>query len=110
MEKIIRIFDLNKPEADPFCLGGSESGIRCALFGRNDNILLTSCVDHSGVRYESTFILDIIKWSFCCFFSNNFVRVPLKLKVLRFPFVVIISYYFCYFFWSHIIAQIMGSA
>merc|ERR1711912_12131 len=35
MEKIIRIYDLNKPEADPFCLTGSESGIRCGLFGQN---------------------------------------------------------------------------
>ena len=55
MEKIIRIFDLNRPEADPFCIHGSESGIRCGLFGMDDTILFTALSNNSGVWYDTWF-------------------------------------------------------
>ena len=51
MEKIIRIYDLNRPEADPFCIHGSESGVRCGLFGMDDTVLFTALSGNSGVWY-----------------------------------------------------------
>ena len=50
MEKIVRIFDLNKPEEDAFCLNGSPSGIRCGLFAMDDTVLFTACASDSGIR------------------------------------------------------------
>lgn len=48
-EKLIRIFDLNKPEASPSSFAGHTSGIRHVLFFRNDTHLV-SCADDKTLR------------------------------------------------------------
>lgn len=48
-EKLIRIFDLNKPEVAPASFSGHTSGIRHVLFFRNDTHLV-SCADDKTLR------------------------------------------------------------
>lgn len=48
-EKLIRIFDLNKPEASPQIFSGHTSGIRHVIFCRNDTHVV-SCGDDKTVR------------------------------------------------------------
>lgn len=48
-EKIVRIFDLNKPEANPTVFSGHTAGVRHALFFRNDTHLV-SCADDKTLR------------------------------------------------------------
>ncbi|XP_043286855.1 serine-threonine kinase receptor-associated protein isoform X2 [Venturia canescens] len=48
-EKLIRIFDLNKPEATPQIFSGHTSGIRHAKFFQ-DNKTLVSCADDKSLR------------------------------------------------------------
>ncbi|KAL1498016.1 hypothetical protein ABEB36_008879 [Hypothenemus hampei] len=48
-EKLIRIFDLNKPESSPEVLSGHTAGIRHVLFFRN-NTHLVSCADDKTLR------------------------------------------------------------
>ncbi|XP_050298432.1 serine-threonine kinase receptor-associated protein [Anthonomus grandis grandis] len=48
-EKLVRIFDLNKPEASPDIFSGHTSGIRHVLFFRNDTHLV-SCADDKTLR------------------------------------------------------------
>lgn len=48
-EKLVRIFDLNKPEASPTVFSGHTSGVRHVLFFRNDTHLV-SCADDKSLR------------------------------------------------------------
>ncbi|XP_044252957.1 serine-threonine kinase receptor-associated protein [Tribolium madens] len=48
-EKLVRIFDLNKPEAKPEEFTGHTSGIRHVIFFRNDTHLV-SCADDKTLR------------------------------------------------------------
>lgn len=48
-EKLVRIFDLNKPEAGPEVFSGHTSGIRHVSFFRNDTHLV-SCADDKTLR------------------------------------------------------------
>ncbi|XP_023017348.1 serine-threonine kinase receptor-associated protein wmd [Leptinotarsa decemlineata] len=48
-EKLVRIFDLNKPEASPEVFSGHTSGIRHVLFFRDDTHLV-SCADDKTLR------------------------------------------------------------
>lgn len=48
-EKLVRIFDLNKPEADPQVYSGHTSGIRHVIFFREDTHLIT-CADDKTIR------------------------------------------------------------
>ncbi|RZB38663.1 serine-threonine kinase receptor-associated protein [Asbolus verrucosus] len=48
-EKLVRIFDLNKPDATPEVFSGHTSGIRHVLFFRNDTHLV-SCADDKTLR------------------------------------------------------------
>lgn len=48
-EKLVRIFDLNKPEASPEIFSGHTAGIRHVLFFRNDTHLV-SCADDKTLR------------------------------------------------------------
>eukprot|EP00232_Nephroselmis_pyriformis_P000529 CAMPEP_0182905022 /NCGR_PEP_ID=MMETSP0034_2-20130328/32586_1 /TAXON_ID=156128 /ORGANISM="Nephroselmis pyriformis, Strain CCMP717" /LENGTH=344 /DNA_ID=CAMNT_0025040323 /DNA_START=122 /DNA_END=1156 /DNA_ORIENTATION=+ len=50
MEKLVRIFDLGKPAAEPLVMEGAmASGIRCAVWHQNDSLLVTSCSDTPGM-------------------------------------------------------------
>ncbi|XP_050500247.1 serine-threonine kinase receptor-associated protein [Diabrotica virgifera virgifera] len=48
-EKLVRIFDLNKPEASPEVFSGHTAGIRHVQFFRNDTHLI-SCADDKTLR------------------------------------------------------------
>ena len=49
-EKLLRIYDLNKPEAEPYTMAGSASQIKTASFIANDELILSSCAEDKGIR------------------------------------------------------------
>lgn len=51
-EKVLRIFDLGRPDASPTEIEGSPGSIRTAVWLHSDQSLLSSCSDAGGVRYE----------------------------------------------------------
>lgn len=48
-EKLVRIFDLNKPDASPEVFSGHTAGIKHAVFFRDDTQLI-SCADDKSLR------------------------------------------------------------
>ena len=50
-EKVLRIFDLGRPDAPPAEIEGSPGSIRTAVWLHSDQSLLSSCSDAGGVRY-----------------------------------------------------------
>lgn len=48
-EKVIRMFDLTKPEAAPACLPAADSTIRCVNYLQNDNTVLCTYADKPGI-------------------------------------------------------------
>ncbi|GAQ83002.1 Serine/threonine kinase receptor-associated protein [Klebsormidium nitens] len=49
-EKLIRIFDLERPDADPVIIGGAPATVRISLFHENDSTILAAFNDNTGVR------------------------------------------------------------
>lgn len=49
MEKIIRVYDLEKPTEAPEQLASQPSGIRCLSFLQHDNLLMCSYTDKNGI-------------------------------------------------------------
>lgn len=49
-EKVLRIFDLHKPEAPPREVDKSPGSIRTVAWLQNDQAILSSCTDLGGVR------------------------------------------------------------
>ena len=49
MEKMLRIFDVEQPDAAPQELPKAESGIRSALFLKGDQLILTAYADAKGI-------------------------------------------------------------
>nr|GME19268.1 serine-threonine kinase receptor-associated protein-like [Ipomoea batatas] len=49
-EKILRIFDLNRPDAPPRQIDGGPGSVRTVAWLHNDQTILSSCSDTSGVR------------------------------------------------------------
>ena len=49
-EKLIRLYDLEKPESAPEVLPVAPDRIRSAAFLQNDQLLLSSYIDKPGVR------------------------------------------------------------
>jgi serine-threonine kinase receptor-associated protein len=50
-EKILRIFDLNRPDAPPREVDNSPGSIRTVAWLHSDQTILSSCADIGGVRY-----------------------------------------------------------
>jgi serine-threonine kinase receptor-associated protein len=50
MEKILRIFDLNRPDAPPKEVGNSPGSIRTVEWLHSDNTILSSCTDTGDIR------------------------------------------------------------
>lgn len=74
-EKLLRIFDLEKPEAAPVTFSGHTSGIRHVSFFRNDTHLV-SCADDKSLRvWDRNTNQEVQKM---CFNSN-----PNSLEVSR---------------------------
>jgi serine-threonine kinase receptor-associated protein len=48
-EKLLRIFDLARPEADPLTLPAAPDNIRCAAWAHNNTVLLVSYLDKTGI-------------------------------------------------------------
>ena len=51
MEKVLRIFDLNSPDAPPRELENSPGSVRTLAWLHSDQTILGSCTDMGGVRY-----------------------------------------------------------
>ena len=49
-EKLLRIYNLNAPEAEPYTMAGSASQIKTAQFIANDELILSSCAEDKGIR------------------------------------------------------------
>lgn len=49
MEKILRIFDLERPDAPPQQLTGATKGFRNVAFVQNDTLLITTQQDTPGI-------------------------------------------------------------
>jgi hypothetical protein len=45
LEKLIRVFDLQRPDGEPACLGPATDSLRSLLFMPGNNLLLASYVD-----------------------------------------------------------------
>lgn len=54
MEKVIRIFDLAKPEAAPSRIPGAPTGLRCLTWLGGDSLLLCSYTDKPGIGVYDT--------------------------------------------------------
>mmetsp|Transcript_20319 Transcript_20319/g.24315 ORF Transcript_20319/g.24315 Transcript_20319/m.24315 type:complete len:334 (-) Transcript_20319:396-1397(-) len=59
-EKLIRLFDLSKPEADPLLMEGSPAPIRMGVWF-NNNTILSACNDTPGIRVWDTRSLAIVR-------------------------------------------------
>lgn len=49
-EKILRIFDLNRPDVPPREVNSSPGSVRTVAWLHNDQTILSSCSDSGGVR------------------------------------------------------------
>ena len=50
-EKILRIYDLNQPDAPPREVHDSPGSVRTLAWLHSDQSILSSCTDIGGVRY-----------------------------------------------------------
>ena len=48
-EKKLRLYDLDKMDAEPFVIEGAPDKIRCIAWHQDDNLLLTSYIDNPGI-------------------------------------------------------------
>lgn len=51
LEKVLRIYDLNRPDAPPREVDKSPGSIRTVTWLHSDQTILSSCTDMGGVRY-----------------------------------------------------------
>ena len=51
LEKVLRIYDLNRPDAAPREVDKSPGSIRTVAWLHSDQTILSSCTDLGGVRY-----------------------------------------------------------
>lgn len=60
VEKILRLFDLNRPDAPPREVDNSPGSIRTVAWLHSDQTILSSCTDIGGVRYAQSISCIII--------------------------------------------------
>jgi len=51
VEKILRIYDMNRPDAPPREVDKSPGSVRTVAWLHSDQTILSSCTDMGGVRY-----------------------------------------------------------
>lgn len=59
MEKILRIYDLSKPEATPLMLPKAEAGLRHIVWLQDDNLILSALSDKPGINVYDTRTLQL---------------------------------------------------
>ncbi|CAN1331416.1 Serine-threonine kinase receptor-associated protein [Linum perenne] len=52
MEKILRIYDLNRPDASPREVDKSPGSVRAVAWLHSDQTILSSCTDMGGISYD----------------------------------------------------------
>lgn len=79
MEKILRIFDLNRPDAPPREVDRSPGSVRTVAWLHSDQTILSTCTDMGGVRYEcffcTMFNATIVMWYSCCLLLEKMLFV-----------------------------------
>ena len=50
-EKKLRLYDLNKMDAEPFVIEGVPDKVRCMAWHQDDTLLLTSYIDNPGIGH-----------------------------------------------------------
>ena len=55
VEKILRLFDMNRLDAPPREVDNSPGSIRTVAWLHSDQTILSSCMDIGGVRYALSF-------------------------------------------------------
>jgi serine-threonine kinase receptor-associated protein len=53
MEKILRVYDMNRPDAAPRELDKAPASVRTVAWLHSDQTILSSCTDMGGVRFVS---------------------------------------------------------
>jgi WD40 repeat protein len=53
MEKILRVYDMNRPDAAPRELDKAPASVRTVAWLHSDQSILSSCTDMGGVRFVS---------------------------------------------------------
>lgn len=72
IEKVLRIFDLNHPDAPPIEVDKSPGSIRTVAWLHSDQTILSSCTDIGGVRYVS--IASLILPHYLIFFLSECIQ------------------------------------
>ena len=57
MEKVLRIYDMNRPDAPPREVDKSPGSVRTVPWLHSDQTILSSCTDIGGVRYACLVIM-----------------------------------------------------
>lgn len=65
VEKILRIYDMNRPDAPPREVDKSPGSVRTVAWLHSDQTILSSCTDMGGVRYIVHWFL-MLKVCLCC--------------------------------------------
>lgn len=70
IEKILRIYDLNRFDASPREIDKSPGSVRTVAWLHSDQTILSSCTDMGGVRYASfSLVLSFALFAFFCMLS-----------------------------------------
>lgn len=60
-EKLIRVFDLMQPDADPLVMEGATGSVRNAHFLANDSLVVAACNDSNGIRVWDVRQLKLVR-------------------------------------------------
>lgn len=60
IEKILRIYDLNRPDAPPREVDKSPGSVRTVAWLHSDQTILSSCTDMGGVRYKHALLKPLL--------------------------------------------------
>jgi len=85
MEKILRIYDLNRPDAPPREVDKSPGSIRTVAWLHSDQTILSSCTDMGGVRY-GPYSLSLILIRVACSL-NSHVQLNVSNRVMDLPYI-----------------------